>query len=407
MRTRHPLVVNALLTTLVALGAISTDLYLPSLPTLTEVFSASVGTVQLTLSVFVGGFAVAQLVYGPLSDRLGRRPVLLGGLVIYLAASTACGLAGSIEELIVARFFQSLGACSGIVLGRAVVRDLYGRERAAKVLSYMGTVMGLIPAVAPIVGGYITVEFGWRTNFFALTGFGVMALIGVAFILAESNKWKDPTATRPRQLAANYGTLLRDKAYLGYLMSQAFTFSALFSFISGASFVLIGDFGVARENFGYFFAIVVLGFMTGTVLSGRFTMRVGLNRMIGIGSVITLGAGGIMLTLGYMGVHEPLAVIGPAAIQFIGVGMVLPNSLAGAIGPYEKMAGTASALMGSLQYAIGATVGVLVGVFHDGNQLSMAWGIVICSAVALAGFHAFAERKPRAAPAAASVRDAG
>ena len=193
-------VVTVLLTALVGFGAISTDLYLPSLPAIGESFGSTTAEVQLTLSVFLVGFAVSQIVYGPLSDRFGRRPVLIGGVAIYLLATLACLAAGSIGLLIGARFVQAVGACAGVVLGRAIVRDIYGREGAAKMLSYMGVAMALAPALGPILGGILQVLFGWRANFLVLAIFGGVCLLGVLLVLPETNRWRDPAATDPARL---------------------------------------------------------------------------------------------------------------------------------------------------------------------------------------------------------------
>jgi MFS transporter, DHA1 family, multidrug resistance protein len=192
--------VAALLTGLVALGPLSTDLYLPSLPSFTGVFHTDVARVQLTLSVFLLGFAVSQLIYGPLSDRFGRVPMLLGGLTIYLVASWACVFSTSIEALIVARFFQALGGCCGPVLGRAIVRDVYGTEQAARVLAYIGSATALAPAIGPILGGYLHVWFGWKASFYTLATIGALLLVPVLLTLSEPT----PSAIPMRPIRATW-----------------------------------------------------------------------------------------------------------------------------------------------------------------------------------------------------------
>lgn len=363
---------GAVLTALVALGPISTDMYLPAMPAMERALGADVALVQLTLSVFVAGFGVAQLVYGPLSDRFGRRPVLIGGLVIFLLASAGCAMALTIDQLIIARFFQSLGACAGPVLGRAVVRDIYGRERAARALAYIGTAMGLVPAAAPIFGGYLTVWFGWRSNFVAVVGFAAAIMIGVLALLHETNRWREPTATDPRRLIGNYGSLVRSPAYLGYALAVALTYAALFSFLSGSSFVLIEYLGVRPDRFGLYFAFIIVGYMTGTVLAARLTMRVGIDRMILASVIASVLATGALLVFALSGTATIAAVVGPVFFFFMTVGITLPNGLAGAIGPFPRMAGAASALLGFAQMTIASIAGLAVGHFHDGTQFSMA-----------------------------------
>ena len=221
-----------------AVGPLSTDMYLPSLPDMTRVFGVDVSMIQLTLSVFIAGFAAAQLVYGPLSDRYGRLPMLLGGLGIFFAASLACAFAPDIETLIGLRFIQALGASAGPVLSRAIVRDLRDREGAARMLSYLGAVMGFAPAAGPVIGGILHGAFGWQANFIALAALGGCAWLLVRILLRETLAHSDPHALDSRRLAANYAAILGDREFLGRGLTGAFAFSGLFAFISGSSFVL-------------------------------------------------------------------------------------------------------------------------------------------------------------------------
>ena len=376
--------VAVLLTGLVALGPLSTDLYLPSLPSLVRVFQADVASVQLTLSVFLVGFALSQLAYGPLSDRFGRRPLLLAGLAVYLAASIACALATSIAMLIVARFFQALGGCCGPVLGRAIVRDLHGVQRAARMLAYISAATALAPAIGPIIGGYLEVGFGWRSNFVALTIFGGVVLLAVSALLSETNEHPNPHATQLRVLIANYREVLIHRSFLGYTLCVAFSYSWLFAFISGSSFVLIDVLHVAPEHFGYWFLVAVAGYMSGTLSAGRLTMRLGIDRMISLGTLLGALSGSVMAGLALAGVHTVAAVLIPTFFCFMAAGLVLPNAMAGAIGPFPKMAGTASALMGFFQMGCAALLGYLVGHLHNATPAPMAL------AMSAAGWGAFA-----------------
>ncbi|NIA68110.1 multidrug effflux MFS transporter [Pelagibius litoralis] len=386
MARANSLSVTVLLTVLVALGPISTDLYLPSLPAIGTAFAVDAAAVQLTLSVFLAGFACGQLICGPLSDRFGRRPIILGGLALYLLASLLCVVAPDIEVLILARFLQALGACVGPVLGRAVVRDVYGREGAAQVLSYMAMAMALAPAIGPIVGGYLEVWFGWQANFLLLTAFASLALIAILAILPETNKWMDPAATQPARLAANYLTLLRHRSYLGYAMIIAFSYAGIFSFISGSAFVLIGLLGLSPDLYGFCFAAIVVGYMIGTFLSGRLTKRLGLERMIQLGSLVQGFGGllGLLLVLG--GMVTVVSVVGPVAVFMIGCGLVLPNAQAGALGPFPRIAGSASALMGFFQMGFAALVGIAVGHGSGTSALPMMAAIALVSLGAILAY---------------------
>lgn len=377
MARAESLTVSVLLTAMVALGPISTDLYLPSLPAIGEALAAGNGEVQLTLSVFLAGFAFSQLVYGPLSDRFGRRPVILAGIVLYLLASLACAVAQSIEMLIVARFVQAVGACVGPVIGRAAVRDIYGRERAARMLAYMGMVMALAPAFGPILGGFLEVWFGWRANFAVLALFALVILAASAAILPETNRWKSRDATRPGHLVGNYRGLLRHRSYIGYVLVVACTYAGIFSFISGSSFVLIGLLGLRPDVYGFCFAAIVVGYMIGAFLSGRFGAAMGLERMVQLGTAVQVlgGLGGVAFYAA--GSVSVATVVGPVAVFMIGTGLALPNAQAGAIGPFPRMAGAASALMGFFQMGFAALVGIAVGHGSGSSALAMMAAIAL------------------------------
>ncbi|GLR80427.1 multidrug effflux MFS transporter [Azospirillum oryzae] len=392
--------IRVLLTALVAFGPLSTDLYLPSLPTLVRVFDTDVATVQLTLSIFLVGFAVSQLVYGPMSDRFGRRPTLLVGVTIYLAASAVCAMTSSIDALIAARFFQALGACCGPVVARAVVRDVFGRDRAATVLAYMSMAMALAPAVGPMLGGVLTEWFGWRANFMLLTLFACGILAAVWSMLGETNAHRDEEALRPGRLAANYLMLMRNRGFVGYVLVVAFSYSGIFSFISGSSFVLIGQLHLTPAEYGASFGAVVLGYMLGTFLAGRLTPRLGGARMIRIGTLLSLGGGLVGGVLALAGVLHLLAIVVPVFLFILGAGLTLPNASANAVGPYPTMAGLASSLLGFAQMAIAAVVGIVVGHLNDGTALPMM------GAIGLVGLGALLAHRLLVIPAARGGRSA-
>ena len=378
--------VIAFLTMVVALGPISTDLYLPSLPAIGEAFGTGTSEVQLTLSVFLAGFAVSQLIYGPLSDRYGRRPVLLLALLIYLAATVACGLAQSIEELIAARFVQALGACAGPVVGRAVVRDVFGRARSARVLSYMALAMALAPAIGPVIGGYLETGFGWRANFVALGIFGIVSLAGIWALLPETNLYPDLSAARPRKLLSNYTSLIKNRLYLGYVFLCTFSYAGIFAFISGSSFVMIDSLGLSPSDYGLCFMFIVVGYMIGTFASGRFSSRLGLNRIIFLGILFECAGGFIGLILSASGELSIASIVGPVTLFLLGTGLTMPNSIAGAIGPFPRMAGAASALLGFTQMTVAAVVGIAVGHYSEGTAIGMMAAMALLGAAALLSF---------------------
>lgn len=375
-----------LLTTLVALGPLSTDLYLPALPGMTADFATDVARVQLTLSVFLIGFAVAQLFYGPVSDRYGRRPAMLFGLALYLFSSVACMLATSVDVLIAARFFQALGACAGPVLGRAIVRDVYGPVQAARVLAYLSGAMAVAPMLGPLLGSWLTVWFGWRANFAALALFSAVQTVVVFRLLGESNAHKDPMATRPRRVLGNFRMLLAGRTYLGYLLCVSFGYAVLFAFISGSSFVLIGLYGLTPQWFGAGFGFVVAGYIVGTLITARYTLRLGPGRMVMLGASFGVVPATLMAVLALAGVPGVWAVLLPMFGCMVAAGIVMPNAIGGALAPYPKMAGSASALMGFVQMALAASVGIAVGHAYDGTAVPMAAAIALCSWAVLASY---------------------
>lgn len=370
-----------LLTTLVALGPLSTDLYLPALPTLARVFASDAAGVQLTLSVFLAGFACGQIFYGPLSDRFGRRPVMLAGLAIYGAASLACVFADSIETLIFARFVQALGACAGPVLGRAIVRDVWGATESARIIAYMGGAMAIAPLLGPTLGGFLTVLFGWQSNFVVLLLVSLLQLVAVASRLRESNVHRDPAATQPRQMLANFRRLLADRRYIGHVLTFSFSYSALFAFISGSSFVLAERHGLTPQLYGMCFGIVVAGYLVGSLASGRLVRRMGGQRLLLRGAWLGAVAGATMWVLEVAEVHRISAILGPMFFCTVATGLVMPNAIAAALASYPAMAGSASALMGFFQMTLAALVGIAVGHGLAAGAGALAAAVAICTAL--------------------------
>jgi DHA1 family bicyclomycin/chloramphenicol resistance-like MFS transporter len=391
-RLRGPVAV--LVTAIVAIGSLSIDMALPSLPATAAAFGASPETVQLTVTLFLAAFAAAQLVHGPLSDRLGRRRVLLGGLVVYIVGGLACWTAPSARFLVAARLLQALGAGSGPVVGRAVVRDLYEPARAARVLGYMGTAMALTPILAPIIGGLIHVTFGWRAVYLALAACGA-AFLGLAILLVPETNWRrDPDALRPGHLATNAADLLGDRTFRGYVLVIALMFGGQFAFISGSSFVLIEVLGVSPDVYGLCFGLVAFGLMTGSFLAARLTPRLGIDRLITAGTSLGAVAGCLMAVLAWGGVRTVPALIGPMYAFAVGVGIVLPTAVAGAIGPFPRTAGLASAVLGFLQLTAAAAYGTAIGRLYDGTPVPMAVAIAVAGVVANVAHRGARARRP-------------
>lgn len=378
--------IEFLLTAVVGLGALSIDMFLPSLPAIAAVFAAPPATAQLTVTLFLMAFAASQLVYGPLSDRFGRRWVLIGGLGLYAVAGLVCATAPTIGVLIGARVLQALGGGTGPVVARAVIRDLYDRERAARVFSYMGVAQSLNPMLAPIVGGYVHEAFGWRAIFFVLAALGALFVVLMAAGVHETNVRRDPGALRPGQMGRNVAVLLTDRSYLAYVLVNALMFGGQFAFISGSSFVLIGVLGVSPSVFGLCFGAVALGIMTGTFLSGRFGSELGLDRTILSGTALGAAAGLLLAGLAWSGILTVAAVIVPMFVFAVGLGLTLPNGMAGAISPFPRMTGLAAAGAGFIQMTGSALYSVAVGYFYDGTARPMTAAIALAGVGALVCF---------------------
>ena len=387
----HPesLWIGGLLTALIALGQLATAMYIPSMPSLVADLGTTPQRVTLTLTIFLAGFAVSQLFFGPLSDRYGRRKVLMGGLGLFLCANFACAFAPSIEALLFSRFLQSVGACSGAVLGRAIVRDIYGRERAAKALAYIGVAFSVSPAISPIIGGYLQEWYGWQANFLFLAAVTVVVWATAWFLLEETNRQPDPTALNPYDMARNYALLLRNPIFIGHMLALSLVFSGLMAFIAAAPFLFIETLGIRPAHYGLLSALAVFGTLAGNLSAGVFTMRLGIERMMWIGIGIAVAAGGAMTLLALMGFFGVLVILIPIILFLCGMGIVMPNGMAGAMGPFPRMAGAASALLGFVQMAAGAAAAALGGWLPQDSQLPLACTILALGVSAAIAFAAF------------------
>ncbi|MGF7159007.1 DHA1 family bicyclomycin/chloramphenicol resistance-like MFS transporter [Rhodoligotrophos appendicifer] len=352
---------TALLAILTAMGPLSTDMYLPSLPSITHSLNTDAASVQLTLSVFLVGFAVGQIIYGPLSDRFGRRPILLIGLSLFGIASAGCMLANTIEILILARFGQAVSACAAIVIARAIVRDLYRAEQAGRVLSLMGAIMGIVPALAPLLGGVLEPLFGWRSVFGAISILASLVLLIVALFLPETLTHSNRQPATIKGMLSSFGVLLNNFQFRRFVGMVCLCYGGLFAFISGSSFILQEHYGLDEIHFSFSFSTAVLGYISGSLFGARFGTRIGLNRMVSIGACMLAVGGLTMIILVRLQPPAVWHVLIPITIYMCGVGLTLPQCMAGAITPFPERAGAASSLMGFLQMSFGALVGVLVG----------------------------------------------
>jgi DHA1 family bicyclomycin/chloramphenicol resistance-like MFS transporter len=373
----------ALLAGITALAPFSLQIYLPALPAIQASFAVTPGIVQLTLSLSILANALANLAYGPLSDHFGRRPVLLVGLAAFIAGSLACALASSIELLIVARIVQSVGGAAGMVLARAIVRDLYDRERSASIIAYLTMAMVVAPMLAPTIGAVLLDVASWRAIFLVVTGVGVALIWPIVVTLAET---RPPEARRIGGPLSGAGALLRSGAFISYALQSTFGISIFFSFIAGAPYFMMDVLGRSATEYGLWFILVSAAFMAGNLVAGRFSARIGLDRMVLAGSVLGVAGAGVALTLLLAGYWMPLALFGPIMAVGLGNGFAVPNAQAGAVSVQPLLAGTASGIAGFVQMFVAALVSQAVGMLQNGTPYPMAAFMAGCAVLSLLGF---------------------
>jgi DHA1 family bicyclomycin/chloramphenicol resistance-like MFS transporter len=358
-------------------------MYLPSLPDIARQLHASTAQVQFTISAYLIGFAVGQIFYGPVSDRHGRKPVLMAAMALYCVASLACALSTSIEMLIIARTFQALGGSGGIVLTRAIVRDIYAGARAGRELSLIGSVMALAPVLAPIAGGLLQTGFGWRAVFFALVAAGLVGAGIVWLLLPETLNTRAAEPVSIASMGRSYRIVVRNPAYLAYLGITSASYAGLFAWISGAAFVLQNLYGLTPFDFGAAFALGSIGYMTGSALAARIVVRFGLDGVLGVGGCACAVGGLGMVAAVALGLSSSLSLVAPVAIYLAGLGMVLPQGIAGAMTPFPERAGAASSLFGFVQQSAAAVCGAVVGWFLGHSAWPLVLGVAVMGCTTL------------------------
>jgi len=351
----------AILIAMSAIGPLALNIFVPSMPGLQKTFGVSYATAQLTLTLYLIGTAVCQLIYGPLSDRFGRRPVVLAGQGVFVVASLAAALAPTIEVLIAARAVQAVGGAAGIVISRAIVRDLYGREKAASVLGYLTVAWVLAPMLAPTFGGFLDGIGGWSASFYFLTGTGLLVWLAALGWLHETH-YERGSVPVLSGLIISFGRLLRERKFVAYTLTLAFGSGVFFSFLAGAPYIMIAVLGRSPLEYGLWFIVVSFGYMAGNALSGRYSERAGVERMIGYGTALSLSGSLLSLAAVSAGFLSPVAIFLPMILVALGNGLTLPNGIAGAMSINPALAGTAAGLAGFMQMGLGAAISQSVGV---------------------------------------------
>lgn len=371
-----------LLGLLFALTALGTDAWLPALPVAAAALDAPVAGMQLTVTTYFLGLALGQLLWGPVADRYGRKPVLLAGLAIALLAAAACASAGSAAGLVLARLAQGFGMSAGPVMARTIVRDLHGHEQAARLLARMTIVFSVIPIAAPLAGGLALALGGWRAVFFLLGGIAALLLAAVALRLAESAPAERASA-HPAQIARSFAAIAADPRFRASFGVMLCAQVGIFAFVSNSAFVLVNGLGVAPGAFALLFALVMLGQIAGAWLSSRLVLRVGMAPLLRAGVQLVFAAGLAAAVSAWGGVAHPAAVVLPFMLFLFGSALIIPNATALALQPFARTAGTAASLMGATQFAAGALVSSLLGALFDGTARPMAAVAFVAGALAL------------------------
>jgi len=364
------------------LVAAAVDMYLPAMPALAQALNSDIGAVQQTLAMFLLGAAVSQAIFGPLADRFGRRPVLLVGMALFALASLLCTQVVSVEQLIVLRLAQALGAAAGNVVVQALIRDLYEHDEAARMLSFVMGVMTVIPLLAPAVGGYLLVWAGWQSIFWCLSLFGLLAVLLVYFAVPETLPVEKRQPLHPAHLLRAYWHIVSHRDAMAYNLCGGFVFATMFAFITASPFVYIEYFGVEPQYFGYLFGANIVLMMGCNYLNGRWVKRLGSQRLLRMGISIHVIAAAFLLLNSFTGMAGLAGVVVPCVVTVGVLGLVASNSTSAALSCFDSHGGKASGVLGVTRMGLGAVSGAVVGLLHNGSILVMATVMLVCAILA-------------------------
>ncbi|WP_409280564.1 multidrug effflux MFS transporter [Pseudomonas defluvii] len=378
MNLRTVLILGALS----AFGPLAIDFYLPGFPAMAQAFATDEKHIQATLAAYFLGLSLGQLAYGPVADRFGRRIPLLIGLVLFTVASLACAFAPTLEALIVARFVQALGGCAGMVLSRAIVSDTCDAVGSAKVFSQLMLVMGLAPILAPMLGGVLVSLHGWQSIFLVLTVFSALCTLAVLLGLPESlpaHQPRQPLSGALRQ----YGRLLNDRVFLGHALTGGVAIAGMFAYIAGSPFVFIKLYGVPAEHYGWLFGTNAAGFILMAQVNARLLAWRGPAALLSRAVWVYVTAGLVLLALSALHPAALWPLLIPLFIGIASLGAIVPNASACAMSGQGARAGSASALLGCLQFSVAAGAAALVSALDDGSAIPMALVISLCGVMAV------------------------
>ena len=398
----HYRVLLLTLTTTSSLGMVASTIYVPSIPAIAASLETTIGRVQLTFAGYLLAFAASMLVLGPLSDRYGRRRTIICGLALSTIGSVACAVSPTIDFLIGARVVQGIGACAGLVVGRAVTREVWGRDAAARVIAGRAVAATLMQAFAPVLGAYLQKWFGWRCNFAVTAALACMAMVLVTRYV-PTGRPATASPARTGGILASYRTLLGTRRFISYAFTAAGSHAGFHIFAAGAPAVLIVGLGIRPEDYGFYASLPPIGFLVGSFLSNRLTQRLGIDGLIAIGCTVVIPAASLMITLALLGVASPYAVIGPMVLICCGSGLITPNATAGCLGVNAGIVGTASGFASFIQMTGAAGATALLSLGPSGSPLMLAGIIALVGLVAVTAFGSLIQLDHRPAPAAAAA----
>jgi DHA1 family bicyclomycin/chloramphenicol resistance-like MFS transporter len=384
----HPWRLLALLIAVTAVSPLALNILAPAMPRLVSTFGAETGTVQLTLSLYLLGMAVSQLVLGALSDRFGRRPVMLAGFVLTVIASFAALAVTSIGGLIATRILQAFGATTGVVIGRAVIRDLYDRDRAASMIGWVTMAMLVAPMIAPLIGGALDTAFGWQAIFIAIGLSAAAALAWTALLLPETRAVA--TGESPTRFLSEAAALLGSRPFIGYTLVAALNSAVFFTFLGGAPHVMVTIMHRSSAEFGIWFVIISVFYMAGNFCTGRWSARFGVDNMIRIGLAITVTGAATGVAWVLLNPHGgPEVIFVPQMVTSFASGLLLPNAVAGAVSVRPHAAGASAGITGFAQMGLGAATAQLVGNLLEGATTPLpltAITFVVCVSAVVSFF---------------------
>lgn len=366
-----------------AVNPLALNIFMPSMPGMVRVFDTEYSTVQLTLTLFLASIAVSQLFIGALSDRFGRRPIVIWGTALFLVATVACIFAPTIEVLIVGRIFQAFGGCTGMVMGRAIVRDMHGMDKAASMMGYVTMAMVVVPMLAPLAGGHLDQQYGWQASFILVLLFGAIVWVFAWFGVGETHKGPY-RAENPLRMFMNYGVLLGNIRFLRPALQISFSTGAFFAFLGGAPYITVELLGGTPVQYGIYFMIASVCYMIGNFVTGKMSEKWGADRLVSIGLCFAL-VGGLWLVGNYLFTEITIfKLFAGMGLFALGNGMTLPSGTAGAVSADTSRVGAAAGLSGAMQLGAGSATSFLAGWFLTGATTALPLIAIMVSCAVLA-----------------------